>query len=100
MGSHGDVGIAVGTEGVALQTPSWTPANACRRWGPATGCDRGGEGTSRPVLSCPRAHLTRAPQGKGSSREAPGVPIPQDSSPRERMEQTGLLTALSVPLRL
>lgn len=39
VGSHGDVGISVGTEGVALQTPSWTPTSARRPWGPATGWD-------------------------------------------------------------
>lgn len=82
MGSHGDVGISVGTEGVALRAPSRTPASAGRRGGPAAGWDPGWGG-----------HLASLPRARGSSSLL-------ESGPRAGMEQTCPLSALSVPLRL
>lgn len=86
MGSHGDVGISVGTKGVALQTPSWTPASAS----PATGWAPGWRGD---LVSHTRALLSSGFAGKGLVPAGSERVICRDSRPRAGMEQTCLLTA-------
>lgn len=107
VGSHGDVGISVGTGGQAeLQTPSWTqtsgllpaPARRCHRWAlppwePASRCAEAPcippRRTPAPGSPCPCS------AGKGFvPREAPSLPRGQGWSRRAPM------TVLSVPLRL
>lgn len=93
MGSHGDVGISVGTEGVVLQTPSWTPTNARRRWGPATGKDWGGEGTSHPVLSSGSPRPCSAGKGLvpgGSKRASPPGQQPKRGDGTDRSPDSAL----------
>lgn len=73
MGSHGDVGISVGTEGrQSCEHPAGhkQPLPAlCSPMGPTMGHAWCAEGTEHPTLAhaCSQARLAHAPQGEGLS---------------------------------
>lgn len=113
MGSHGDVGISVGTEGgQSCEHPAGhkQPLPALRSpMGPAVGHVWCAEETEHPTLAhaCCQAHLAQAPQGKGLSlRRLRACQAVKASLPvlcpgqRLLLHTSAPMTLLSVPLCL